>query len=76
RQAINLGFEKAYYLNAVFVGSAETANGHYRPNTWSYAIDLPGYPQDIAQATALLAKAGVKEGFKTTSWTRPAGSLL
>ncbi|MCD5992108.1 ABC transporter substrate-binding protein [Pseudomonas sp. CDFA 602] len=76
RQAINLAFDKANYLKAVFEGTAETANGIYPPNTWSYAKDLPGYPRDIEKAKALLAKAGVKEGFKTTIWTRPSGSLL
>ncbi|PBQ14540.1 ABC transporter substrate-binding protein [Pseudomonas congelans] len=76
RQAINLAFDKDNYLKAVFEGTAEKANGPYPPNTWSYAKDLPGYQHDVAKAKALLAKAGVKEGFKTTLWTRPSGSLL
>ncbi|PHN22895.1 ABC transporter substrate-binding protein [Pseudomonas sp. ICMP 561] len=76
RQAVNLAFDKDSYLKAVFEGTAEAANGPYPPNTWSYAKDLPGYKPDVAKAKALLAKAGVKEGFKTTIWTRPSGSLL
>ncbi|WP_347928352.1 ABC transporter substrate-binding protein [Pseudomonas helvetica] len=76
RQAINLAFDKASYLKAVFEDTAQAANGPYPPNTWSYAKDLPGYPKDIAKARALLAKVGLKEGFKTTIWTRPSGSLL
>jgi ABC-type transport system substrate-binding protein len=76
RQAINLAFDRASYLKAVFEGTAEAATGPYPPNTWSYAKDLPGYPQDVAKAKALLAKAGLKDGFKTTIWTRPSGSLL
>ena len=76
RQAVNLSFDKASYLKAVFEGTAETANGPYPPNTWSYAKDLPGYPHDVAKARELLAKAGLKDGFKTTIWTRPSGSLL
>ncbi|KTC57388.1 MULTISPECIES: ABC transporter substrate-binding protein [Pseudomonas syringae group] len=76
RQAINLAFDKDNYLKAVFEGTAEAANGPYPPNTWSYAKDLPGYQHDVAKAKALLAKAGVKDGFKTTIWTRPSGSLL
>jgi peptide/nickel transport system substrate-binding protein len=76
RQAINLAFDKANYLKAVFEGSAIAANGPYPPNTWSYAKDLPGYPHDVEQAKALLAKAGLKDGFATTIWTRPTGSLL
>src|SRR5690606_750436 len=76
RQAINLAFDKPTYLKAVFEGTAESANGPYPPNTWGYAKDLPGYKLDIAKAKELLAKAGVKDGFKTTIWTRPSGSLL
>ncbi|VXC85668.1 Periplasmic dipeptide transport protein [Pseudomonas sp. 8Z] len=76
RQAINLAFDKASYVKAVFEGSAEPANGPYPPNTWSYAKDLPGYAHDPAKARALLAEAGLKDGFKTTIWTRPSGSLL
>ena len=76
RQAINLAFDKPSYLQAVFENSAEAANGPYPPNTWSYASELPGYPHDPAKARALLAEAGFPDGFKTTIWTRPSGSLL
>ncbi len=76
RQAINLAFDKPSYLKAVFEGSASAANGPYPPNTWSYAKDLPGYAHDPEKARALLAEAGFKDGFKTTIWTRPSGSLL
>ena len=76
RQAINLAFDKASYLQAVFEGSATAARGPYPPNTWSYAKDLPGYAHDPAKAKALLAEAGLADGFKTTIWTRPSGSLL
>jgi peptide/nickel transport system substrate-binding protein len=76
RQAINLAFDKASYLQAVFENSAEAANGPYPPNTWSYAAELPGYAHDPAKARALLAEAGLPEGFKTSIWTRPSGSLL
>ncbi|MCW1938830.1 ABC transporter substrate-binding protein [Pseudomonas sp. MDMC_285] len=76
RQAINLAFDKASYVKAVFEGSAEPANGPYSPNTWSYASELPGYAHAPDKARALLAEAGLAEGFKTTIWTRPSGSLL
>ncbi len=76
RQAINLAFDKASYLKAVFENSATPADSPYPPNTWSYASDLPGYAHDPARARALLAEAGLAEGFRTTIWTRPSGSLL
>lgn len=76
RQAINLAFDKESYLKSAFEGTAEAAKGPYPPNTWSYAKNLPGYAYDPAKARELLAKAGLKEGFATTLWTRPSGSLL
>ncbi|NBA94411.1 ABC transporter substrate-binding protein [Pseudomonas sp. R5(2019)] len=76
RQAINLAFDKPNYLKAVFEGTAEAASGPYPPNTWSYAKELPGYAYDPDKARALLAKAGLKDGFSTTIWTRPSSSLL
>lgn len=60
----------------MFEDTAIAANGPYPPNTWSYAKDLPGYPLDLNKAKSLLAKAGLAEGFNTTIWTRPSGSLL
>ena len=76
RQAINLAFDKPAYLKAVFEGTGVEANGPYPPTTWSYAKDLPGYPRDLTKAKALMAKAGLADGFSTTIWTRPSGSLL
>lgn len=76
RQAINLAFDKAHYLSAVFENTAQAANGPFPPTTWSYAKDLPGYAYDPQKARALLAKVGLADGFKTTIWTRPSGSLL
>src|SRR5690606_2486626 len=76
RQAINLAFDRASYLKAVFEDSASAASGPYPPNAWSSAKDLPGYAHDPAKARALLAQAGLADGFKTTIWTRPSGSLL
>ena len=76
RQAINLAFDKTSYLKAVFEGTAVAAEGPLPPNTWSYAKDLPGYPTDATKAKALLVKAGLPDGFSTTIWTRPSGSLL
>ncbi|MDR6710593.1 peptide/nickel transport system substrate-binding protein [Pseudomonas hunanensis] len=76
RQAINLAFDKSSYLKAVFEGTAVEADGPYPSTTWSYAKDLPGYPTDLNKAKALLTKAGLADGFSTTIWTRPSGSLL
>jgi peptide/nickel transport system substrate-binding protein len=76
RQAINLAFDKGSYLQAVFENSAEAAEGPYPPNTWSYASELPGYQYDPQKARELLKAAGLADGFSTTIWTRPSGSVL
>jgi len=60
----------------VFENSAEPASGPYPPNTWSYASDLPGYAHDPQKARDLLKQAGLADGFETTIWTRPSGSVL
>ncbi|WP_313738445.1 ABC transporter substrate-binding protein [Pseudomonas sp.] len=76
RQAINLAFDKNAYLQAVFENTGTVADGPYPPTTWGYAKNLPGYPTDLTKAKALMAKAGFADGFSTTIWTRPSGSLL
>ena len=76
RQAINLAFDRDTYLKAVFENSAQAANGIYPATTWGYAKQLPGYAHDPQKARDLLAKAGLKDGFSTTIWTRPMGSVL
>ncbi|MBA1287960.1 ABC transporter substrate-binding protein [Pseudomonas japonica] len=76
RQAINLAFDKASYLKAVFEDTAQPANGIYPTNTWGYAADAHLYDHNPDKARKLLADAGFKDGFSTTIWTRPSGSLL
>lgn len=76
RQAINLAFDRATYLKTVFDDTAKPAVNPYPPNTWSYAKGIAAYPHDIARAKQLLAEAGYPNGFSTTIWTRPSGSVL
>ncbi|WP_054284775.1 ABC transporter substrate-binding protein [Gulbenkiania mobilis] len=76
RQAVNLAFDKSAYLKTVFEGTATAANLPYPPNTWSYAKEIKPYALDVAQAKKLLAQAGYPNGFDTTLWVRPTGSVL
>ncbi|OBU88258.1 ABC transporter substrate-binding protein [Chromobacterium subtsugae] len=76
RQAINLAFDKASYLKAVFGNTAVAANLVYPPNTWSYDKAIKPYPYDPAQARKLLAQAGYPNGFDVGIWVRPGGSTL
>lgn len=75
RQALNLAFDQKAYLDAVFQGTATAAHGPFPPNTWSYLAPATE-KQNIAKAKALLAKAGLPNGFDTTIWVRPTGSTL
>ncbi|TDR82807.1 ABC transporter substrate-binding protein [Paludibacterium purpuratum] len=76
RRAVNLAFDHASYLSAVFGGTATEAVLPYPPNTWGYARNLKPWPHDIAGAKKLLAQAGYPQGFDTTIWVRPSGSML
>jgi dipeptide transport system substrate-binding protein len=76
RQAINMAFDRANYLKVVFDNTAAPAVNPYPANTWSYDKDIAAYPYDPAKAKALLAQAGYPNGFSTTIWLRPQGSVL
>jgi dipeptide transport system substrate-binding protein len=76
RQAVNLAFDRPTYLKAVFNDTATPAVNPYPPTTWSYDKAIAAYPHDIARAKQLLADAGLPNGFSTTIWTRPTGSVL
>ncbi|GAB6846866.1 ABC transporter substrate-binding protein [Paraburkholderia kururiensis] len=76
RQALNLAFDRATYLKVVFDNTAIPAANPWPPNTWSYDKGIQPYPHDIAKAKQLLAEAGLPNGFSTTIWVRPTGSVL
>lgn len=76
RQAINMAFDKQNYLKVVFGGTAQAADRPYPPNTWSYDKALGDYRYNPTAAKALLSQAGYPNGFDTTIWVRPSGSIL
>jgi dipeptide transport system substrate-binding protein len=76
RQAINMAFDRTNYLKVVFDNTAAPAVNPYPTNTWSYDKSIAAYPYDPAKAKALLAQAGYPNGFSTTIWLRPQGSVL
>lgn len=76
REALNLAFDRATYLKVVFDNTATPAVNPYPPTTWSYAKSISAYPYDPAKAKQLLAQAGFPNGFSTTIWVRPTGSVL
>ncbi|OLL33409.1 ABC transporter substrate-binding protein [Burkholderia sp. SRS-W-2-2016] len=76
RAALNMAFDRTAYLKAVFDNTATPAVNPFPPNTWSYNHSIKGWPYDPAKAKALLAQAGFPNGFSTTIWVRPNGSVL
>ncbi len=76
RAALNMAFDRTSYLKAVFDNTATPANNPYPPNTWSYDKAVKPWPYDTEKAKKLLADAGYPNGFETTIWVRPNGSVL
>ncbi|MGE8476480.1 MAG: ABC transporter substrate-binding protein, partial [Paraburkholderia hospita] len=76
RAALNMAFDRTSYLKAVFDNTATPANNPYPPNTWSYDKAVKPWPYDAEKAKKLLAEAGYPNGFETTIWVRPNGSVL
>ena len=71
RKAINHALNKKSYIDAVYLGSAIPAVNPIPPTLWSYDKSIKGYDYDPAKAKALLAQAGLKDGFETELWTLP-----
>jgi len=76
REALNMAFDRATYLKAVFDDTATPATNPWPPITWGYDRSVQPYPYDPAKAKQLLAQAGLPSGFSTTIWVRPTGSVL
>ncbi|MEW9584063.1 ABC transporter substrate-binding protein [Paraburkholderia sp. DGU8] len=76
RAALNMGFDRSSYLKTVFDNTATPATNPYPPNTWSYDKSIKPWPYDPVKAKKLLAEAGYPNGFETTIWVRPNGSVL
>jgi dipeptide transport system substrate-binding protein len=76
RQALNVAFDRTTYLKTVFENTATPAVNPFPPNTWSYDKQITAYPYSVDRAKKLLADAGFPNGFDTTIWVRPNGSVL
>jgi dipeptide transport system substrate-binding protein len=71
RQAMNYAVNKQAIIDAVFLGSGKAAKNPIPPIMWSYNDDVKDYPYDPAKAKALLAQAGLPNGFETDLWAMP-----
>jgi len=64
RQAVNMAINKDRIVR-IINGRAVPANQPLPPSMPGYAKDYKGYPYDPEKAKALLAEAGVADGFET-----------
>ncbi|MCK6453575.1 MAG: ABC transporter substrate-binding protein [Alphaproteobacteria bacterium] len=71
RQAMNYAVNKQAIIDAVYLGAGKAAKNPIPPTIWSYNDDVKDYPYDPAKAKALLAAAGLPNGFETDLWAMP-----
>ena len=74
RQAVNYAVNKEGLANDILAGSAVPATQPMPAANWSYNEEITGYPYDPEKAKALLAEAGLAEGFQTTMIIPQSGS--
>lgn len=71
RLAVNLAVDKKSILDQAYMGTAKPAVTPIPPGHWAHDASIRDLPHDPAQARALLAEAGLKDGFETELWTMP-----
>ena len=74
RQAVNYAVDKEGLANDILAGSAVPATQPMPAANWSYNPDVTGYPYDPEKAKALLAEAGLADGFATNMIIPQSGS--
>ncbi|MGF6602900.1 dipeptide transport system substrate-binding protein [Paraburkholderia sp. GAS448] len=71
RQALDMAINKQAIIQSVYQGAGQAASNPMPPTQWSYDGSLRDAPYDPAKAKALLAKAGLPDGFELTLWAMP-----
>lgn len=71
RQAVNHALNRKSYIDAIYLGNAVVAKNPIPPMIWSYDNSIKDYDYNPEKAKALLAKAGLPNGFETEMWTMP-----
>ncbi|TWS20329.1 ABC transporter substrate-binding protein, partial [Tsukamurella conjunctivitidis] len=71
RKALSLAVNKADIIDAIFQGNGEAAKNFIPPTMWGYNDEIVDYEYDPAAAKALLAEAGLPDGFEVTLWAMP-----
>lgn len=80
RRALNHALDKAVIISRVLAGTATPLRGVMSPDSFAFNADLPDYRFDLDRARALLADAGVPQGFEmvidTTGATREVAEAI
>ena len=71
RRALDLAINRKAIIDSVYQGAGQLATNPMPPAQWSFDTTLTGNPYDPAKAKALLAKAGMPNGFAITLWAMP-----
>jgi dipeptide transport system substrate-binding protein len=71
REALSAAIDKDALLAAIFQGTAQKNAALVPPTLWGRDEDAKALPHDIARAKALLAEAGLPNGFKTRLFAIP-----
>ena len=71
RQAVHHALNRENYIEAIYLNNASVAKNPIPPTMWSYNDAVEDYPYSVERAQALLAEAGLANGFETDLWTLP-----
>lgn len=69
RQAIAYATKAEDMIEAVLMGTGRVANSPIAPKVFGHSPTAKQYSQDLEKARALMAEAGLEDGFRTTLWT-------
>ena len=71
RRAVSHAVNKAALIDRLYEGMGIPAKNPLPPGVWGYDDSIEDYPHDPEAARALLAEAGLADGFETTLWAMP-----
>lgn len=71
RQALSMAVNKEDIIQGIFQGNAEVAKNFIPPTMWGYNDDIVDYEHNVETAKALLAEAGLADGFEIDLWAMP-----
>ncbi|QSI76691.1 ABC transporter substrate-binding protein [Niveibacterium microcysteis] len=71
RQALNMAINKKAILDTIYQGAGQMAKNPIPPIMWGYNDRVKDYDYSPDKAKALLAQAGLKDGFEMELWYLP-----